>query len=435
MNEEAYAFLIVGPASSGTRFVTRCFIESGCLGNAGFDQEFDVQLPPPSKHIVWKTHNACALRESQKVKTLPLIQMVCEALEAEYIPVIIVVLRDLHSIAASAFARGYAGTFNELYKHSILVYEKIFSDLRQLSCDKHILSYDYLSVSPKDVLRELGKKIDFNFSQHIYAVDENKKHYRDKPMITDSRGYSLQPVIKSGIPFWVREGTVDINVLDEVIEGDSYQLNKIHLRKNPNIIDVGGHIGAFTKFAAWKWPHGNFYIYEANPRNWEILERNLQDIRHRTVIYHGALVGQEPVNKRIVINALEADRVTGGWGIIYTDKAYTPGAGEAVEVIENFYKLDTLLPILDKVDILKLDCEGSEFSILQNLTEAQLYQVDYLVAEIHCGALQHCPWTYEQFREKVLKQFICPQLEIKAHCSPSDLFNIVACNKKLIPKS
>ena len=247
-----------------------------------------------------------------------------------------------------------------------------------------------------------------------------------------SDGYTLQRVEKSGIPFFVRQGTVDINVLDEVIVGDPYQLQSINLRSNPNIVDVGAHIGAFTKYSAWRWPHAKHYAYEANSRNWEVLEMNLQDIAHKVTLYRGALVGSEPTNKRLVINAMEADRVTGGWGIIYSDEAYEPGIGEAAVDIENFYYIKDLWPALDKVDILKLDCEGSEFSILKHMSDDDLRKVDYLVCEIHCGALPHHDWTYEEFRAKILKHFICPQLDARPHAGAHDLFNIVACNRMLL---
>lgn len=235
-----------------------------------------------------------------------------------------------------------------------------------------------------------------------------------------------------GIPFEVRDNTVDINVVQEVVDGDCYQLDKIGLRERPNIVDVGGHIGSFTKLSAWKWPYARIYTYEANPRNWELLERNISDIRHKVTLFKGALVGKEPVNKRLVIKGDEADRVTGGWGIIYSPEEYDVESSTASEKIENFYSIGSLLHGLDKIDILKLDCEGSEWSILDEMTEQQLHQVDYIVCELHCGALGHAPCTYEQMRAKVLNQFVCPELESRAHVQPHELFNFVACNRKLI---
>jgi FkbM family methyltransferase len=236
-----------------------------------------------------------------------------------------------------------------------------------------------------------------------------------------------------GIPFFAREGTVDEGVIHEVVEGDVYQLDKITLRPNPNIVDVGGHIGSFTKLAAWKWPHGTFFVYEANPRNWEVLDANLQDISNKTSIFHGACVGEIPVNKRIVISKDEADRITGGWGIVFTSTAYEESSDSATETIDNFYSLSDLLPALDKVDILKLDCEGSEFSIIGALTKEELYNIDYIVAEVHVGATSHTPIKYPEFRAKILRQFVCPQLEARRVVAPNDIFNIVACNRKLIP--
>ncbi len=83
---------------------------------------------------------------------------------------------------------------------------------------------------------------------------------------------------------------------------------------------------------------------------------------------------------------------------------------------------------------MKLDCEGSEWSILDQMTDEELGKVDYLVAEIHCGALAHAPATYEKIRRKILKHFICPELQARETYNSVDLFNIVACNRKLISK-
>ena len=242
----------------------------------------------------------------------------------------------------------------------------------------------------------------------------------------------MEKVVVSGIPFYIRPGTVDRNVLDEVINGDCYRLNDIGLRAQPNIVDVGGHIGSFTKTCAWKWPHGKFWVYEANPMNHDIIEKNLADIAEKTTLFKGACVGKVPANHRLVIAGHEANRVTGGWGIVYGDEVCEPSAGAAVQPIDNFYNLADVFDELHKVDILKLDCEGSEFSILKEMSDADLYKVDYLLCEIHCGALPHHDWTYEEFRARVLKYFVCPELEARPHCGPHDLFNIVACNRKLL---
>lgn len=236
-----------------------------------------------------------------------------------------------------------------------------------------------------------------------------------------------------GVHLWCREDTCDKGVADEVIKADCYKLNDIGLRSNPNIVDVGGHIGSFTAFAHRKWPGAKHWVYEANPYNWEILRRNLQPLGDSVTIFEGACVGAIPVNKRLVINAKEQHTITGGWGINFSSQEIHEPDTVATKDITQFYNLHDVLARVDKIDILKLDCEGSEFSILNDLTPEDLHKIDYIVAEIHVGATTHTPIDYPQLRAKILNQFLCPQLDERPNPTLRDIFNIVACNKKLIP--
>lgn len=246
--------------------------------------------------------------------------------------------------------------------------------------------------------------------------------------------YQLGHTNKKGIPFTIRIGTCDENVLNEVISNDCYKLEQIHLRQDPTIVDVGGHIGAFTKYCAWRWPYSKIHTFEANPNNWGILESNINDINDKVTLYKGACVGKVPKNKQLVINRGQAKEITGGAGILFHNGDVKADENTATIAIDNFYSLSDLLSKVDKIDLLKLDCEGSEFSILKELTKEELYKIDYLVCEVHCGALPHHDWSYKKFRSRILRQFICPELKGRRFCGRDDLFNIVACNKKLISK-
>jgi FkbM family methyltransferase len=416
------AFIILAPENSGSRMLTRYMVETGCIGETGFTQKFDTELPAPESNIVWKTHNVGTV-----VGTVEIKSAITKAIKAGYEPVVLLLFRDPHALASGQVQRGFQTDFSEALALAYSWYVDAFAILKKQKIPWHILSYESMLSYNQDYLKMILSGYELVHPTSFYISDQNQKYFRSTQM-------KLLPVIKSGIPFYVREGTVDVNVLDEVITGDCYKLSQITLRQSPNIIDVGAHIGGFTKLCAWNWPHGRIFSFEANPRNWDLLESNVSDIREKVSLFKGALVGHEPVNKRLVVNALEADRVTGGWGIIYADEAYTPGLGEAFEEIERFYYIKDILPALDKVDILKLDCEGSEWSILDQMTDEELSKVDYLVAEIHCGALAHAPATYEKIRAKILKHFICPELTARETCRSTDLFNIIACNRKLLPE-
>ena len=48
------AFLVLGPESSGNRFVTRCLMAAGCDGDGDHDQRFDKTLDGAKDTIVWR---------------------------------------------------------------------------------------------------------------------------------------------------------------------------------------------------------------------------------------------------------------------------------------------------------------------------------------------------------------------------------------------
>lgn len=232
--------------------------------------------------------------------------------------------------------------------------------------------------------------------------------------------------------FLAREDTCDEGVLREVIEADVYNLRSLNLGETPIIVDVGGHIGAFTRFAAGLWPNGRFYCFEANPRNHSLIGQNLSSITSDYRLYKAALVGEIPVNRRLVIKESEADSITGGWGIIWGDTAFTPGPGVASEVIPAFVKVRDLFDEIDgRINLLKFDCEGSEFSILSSMTDEDLKRVDHIVAEIHVGATAHTPIGYAEFRERILKYFDCPALEGRVNPPAEALFEIHATRREI----
>jgi hypothetical protein len=48
------AFLVLGPESCGNRYVTQCFVQSGCAGQFGHIQSFDESFEAATDRIVWR---------------------------------------------------------------------------------------------------------------------------------------------------------------------------------------------------------------------------------------------------------------------------------------------------------------------------------------------------------------------------------------------
>jgi FkbM family methyltransferase len=143
------------------------------------------------------------------------------------------------------------------------------------------------------------------------------------------------------------------------------------------VIDIGANIGVFATYAATRAPDVRVYAYEPFPGNVEWLRHNIRESGLTNVQVYPKAVGAETGTRYLQVNADD-------W-IMHTffggqDKA---SAGIPVECIS----FDDLMAAegIEHCDLLKLDCEGSEYEILQRCAPATLRRVRRIVGEYHEG--------------------------------------------------
>jgi len=79
------------------------------------------------------------------------------------------------------------------------------------------------------------------------------------------------------LQFKTREGSTDISIINEVVKGDCYNID---VKPGDIVIDIGGHIGSFTVWAASKG--GNVYVFEPATKNYDILRELLIKLLSKT---------------------------------------------------------------------------------------------------------------------------------------------------------
>jgi FkbM family methyltransferase len=141
------------------------------------------------------------------------------------------------------------------------------------------------------------------------------------------------------------------------------------------ILDVGAHIGAFA-FACFGRGAGLVVAFEPSPENAPLLRGNLSRFGPRARVVQAAV--------------WRSDRPAGtlAW-VPSTDPANTGGGevstagGAAVEAVPFDDALAQALARTgaERVRLLKLDCEGSEYPIL--LTSRKLHLIDQVCGEFH----------------------------------------------------
>lgn len=190
---------------------------------------------------------------------------------------------------------------------------------------------------------------------------------------------------KDGMVFQTRGGQ-EVNVpkrlmhtFKEVFFDDPY------LRMNPlsdpqkayTIVDIGANVGFFSLYCAEKYPNAKIHSVEPMPINHERLGSYTGSVSNVTV-HHLAMSSSDGT---IDLHFDASDSVTtaatvvgDGLGIVQPDK-----------VTVNSRKMDTWCEEnqIESIDLLKMDCEGSEYDVFYNLPEDWLTKVKNIAMEVH----------------------------------------------------
>ncbi len=142
------------------------------------------------------------------------------------------------------------------------------------------------------------------------------------------------------------------------------------------LVDIGSHIGIFARYYVSLCPSSRIVCCEPVPDNFRILRENLSGTRRdRIELLQVAVSGHE------------------GEGVIHIDPANTgghslvSGDGPAIAV-----RTTTIGKILSQESIkgrifLKIDCEGSEYEILESMAPGQLQRITKMAIEYHLPPL------------------------------------------------
>lgn len=208
---------------------------------------------------------------------------------------------------------------------------------------------------------------------------------------------------------WIRRAhrQADRTIVRDVYVEDCYGVDRIP-RQPRFVVDVGAHIGAFARRIERRLAaEGRLVCVEADPANLPALRKNVSDCAQ--IVAAACTYAPGPIHLRSTV--VPGTDNTGGSSI---DKR-----GQMVPTV-------TLEKIIERfqlpwIDVLKLDCEGCELSLLQSATV--LDRVRLIVGEWHDRArfltiiAQRCPgWRLRVLREGPLGLF---WLE-NPHFAPTD---------------
>ncbi len=162
--------------------------------------------------------------------------------------------------------------------------------------------------------------------------------------------------------------------VEKLYDGDYYE---------KSVIDVGGYIGETALFFAQRGAKQVFCV-EPAPDNFRLLEQNISQssFKDKIVIIQAAI--------------LDKDGITD----FYTDNQHFPSyhVSSYHDFMKNYMNDTTICNVhamsfqklleyteLEEVDVVKLDCEGSEYDILLGTPDSVLRRVKQYIVEYHNG--------------------------------------------------
>jgi len=192
---------------------------------------------------------------------------------------------------------------------------------------------------------------------------------------------------KNGIKIIVRVNSTDLMALTHVWLIKEYAKHEIKINKTDTVVDVGAHIGLFSLHASQYCTEGKIYAFEPIKENYEILRSNVQMNRLSNIQTENCAISKS--NSKITI--YQSDDESGHSKFIQTDKP--------VEVtsrsLNNFFKEKDL----KKCNLLKLDCEGSEYEIIEGLEDSNFEKIDKMIIEYHLADTN--PEMLEKMKNKL----------------------------------
>lgn len=184
---------------------------------------------------------------------------------------------------------------------------------------------------------------------------------------------------KDGISLYMRPRCKmevgDIDILEEVLFDDIYKIKK-NISENDTIVDIGSHIGIFALLAAKSAKNGHVFAFEPASENFKLLQSNviLNNLDNLKVYRYAVDAKKGFVNLYLSKQNVGAHTLFGYGNEQNLDSSQ-------VESIDLEYIFETFK--IDRINLLKLDCEGCEYPILLNSSETLIRRIDRIILEEH----------------------------------------------------
>ena len=149
-------------------------------------------------------------------------------------------------------------------------------------------------------------------------------------------------------------------------------------KDNMTVIDIGANAGYFSLFAQSKLKNPKIYAFEPMPYAYKFLEKYKDTYPDMDLHIHQKALSNK--NGTLILNTETIDNYSTKASIFSTDEQTLQIEVEAI-TLQSFMQEQGI----ENIDLMKLDCEGSEYPILYTMPNEILNRISLLCIETHKG--------------------------------------------------
>ena len=169
------------------------------------------------------------------------------------------------------------------------------------------------------------------------------------------------------------------NLKKEIFKDEIYHLDIDKDKTNElNIIDVGAYIGLSIIYFTSRYPNAHIIAFEPNPNIFPLLEENVEYNNIKNVQLHNIAIGENTGDRELYIES-------SGFAAFSTASFIKDAWNGKQKSRPIIVKTEPLSKSINKkVNILKIDTEGTEYEIIKELdVSGSFSKIENLLVEYH----------------------------------------------------
>ena len=176
---------------------------------------------------------------------------------------------------------------------------------------------------------------------------------------------------KTDLRIKIRVRSTDLMALTNVWMINEYDIEDFEINVNDTVIDIGAHIGLFSLLVSQRCKTGKILSFEPVRENFDLLVSNLKLNHIENVLPFNMAVSKNSDKLNLFLNDDQSAH------------SIFPKSSESISVESTSLQKIFEENKISSCKLLKLDCEGAEYEIIDSLPSEYLDKIQNIVMEYH----------------------------------------------------